>query len=144
MGICQNHFYFLIFVPEAHPQPNADEPLAQPQAETFELSMKLSTRDMRSATVFVMCLVSLHGFGQPLAQSSTVKTIGAVRTVESITIDGILSETVWQREGFSSFVQRNPSEGASPTERTEVWVAYDDAALYVAARMEDSAPDSIE
>ena len=99
---------------------------------------------MRSATVFVMCLVSLHGFGQPLAQSSTVKTIGAVRTVESITIDGILSETVWQREGFSSFVQRNPSEGASPTERTEVWVAYDDAALYVAARMEDSAPDSIE
>ena len=69
--------------------------------------------------------------------------IHAIRVTEPIKIDGVLSESEWQGSGITSFTQRNPDEGAKPTQTTEVWVAYDDAALYVAARMYDTSPDSI-
>ena len=67
----------------------------------------------------------------------------AVRTKEPITIDGLLTESVWQRPGTRGFVQHLPVEGASPYLQTEIWIAYDEEALYVAARMYDSSPDSI-
>ena len=40
-------------------------------------------------------------------------------------------------------MQRDPVEGAAPSESTAVFVAYDDDAVYIAARLYDSAPDSI-
>ncbi|HMD13813.1 MAG TPA: DUF5916 domain-containing protein, partial [Bacteroidota bacterium] len=69
--------------------------------------------------------------------------VTAVRATEPITIDGVLSEQEWQRPGISQFTQRDPLEGTSPTQKTEVWVAYDDVSLYIAARMYDTHPDSI-
>lgn len=69
--------------------------------------------------------------------------IRAVRATEVITVDGMLQEQVWQRPGFGEFKQQRPFEGVAPSQRTEVWVAYDNEALYVAARMYDTAPDSI-
>ena len=72
-----------------------------------------------------------------------VTKIEAVRATEPIVIDGVLSESVWQRPGFTDFKQQRPFEGAAPTQKTDVWVAFDDQALYVAARMHDTAPDSI-
>ena len=44
---------------------------------------------------------------------------------------------------MTGFIQREPHEGAPATHDTEVWVAYDEYALYVAARMYDSQPDSV-
>jgi hypothetical protein len=70
--------------------------------------------------------------------------VHAVRVQEQIVIDGILSESVWQNEfAFTDFKQSDPNQGSPATERTEVRVAYDDAAIYVGARMYDVAPDSI-
>lgn len=77
------------------------------------------------------------------SQSSTPITIQAERATQSITVDGFLEEQAWKRPGFSTFMQRDPNQGEAATEKTEVWVAYDDEALYVAARMYESAPDSI-
>jgi hypothetical protein len=54
-----------------------------------------------------------------------------------------LSEQEWQRPGIIDFTQRDPNEGASPTYKTEVWITYDDAAIYIGARMYDDHPDSI-
>ena len=88
--------------------------------------------------VTLVCAVS--GRSQPKADSTHIV---AVRAVEPITIDGLLTESEWQRPGFSHFTQRLPNEGAAPSQETEVWLAYDDDALYVAARMHDTAPDSI-
>jgi hypothetical protein len=73
----------------------------------------------------------------------TAKEMSAVRIHEPIEIDGNLSEKVWKRPGSDSFTQRDPEEGALSTQRTEVWCAYDDEALYVAALLLDTAPDSI-
>ncbi len=73
----------------------------------------------------------------------TRPTIEAFRITNPISIYGVLSEQDWQRPGITNFTQRDPDEGAPSTQKTEVWVAYDDAALYVAARLYDTSPDSI-
>jgi len=69
--------------------------------------------------------------------------IHAHRLVEEIKLDGILDEKNWQQPGEDRLIQNDPFNGCLPQHRTEFWVAYDDEALYVAARMFDSAPDSI-
>ena len=61
-----------------------------------------------------------------------------------MSVDGRLDDPIWRHvERSSGFAQRDPIEGAAPTESTVVFVAYDDAALYVGARMYDAHPDSI-
>ncbi len=79
------------------------------------------------------------------SQSTPLPGVRADRLDAPVTVDGLLTESVWRKiEPFDRFVQREPVEGGSPSMRTEVRVAYDDAALYVAARMFDPASDSIE
>ena len=70
--------------------------------------------------------------------------VRAVRLARPMTIDGFLTEPLWQSaERISAFVQRDPKEGEAPSESTVVYIAYDDAALYIGARLYDSRPDSI-
>ncbi len=71
------------------------------------------------------------------------RTIRAAPLEHKVDVDGVLSEPVWNTEGTSGFIQSDPIDGAEPTEKTLVWVAYDQDALYVAARMFDSNPDKI-
>src|SRR5437867_3783772 len=70
--------------------------------------------------------------------------VTAVRTPGPIVVDGLLREPVWHNDHAATwFKQSDPVEGAEPSQRTEVRMAYDDEALYVGARLYDSAPDSI-
>ena len=60
-----------------------------------------------------------------------------------IRVDGRLDEDVWaEAQPVFDFVQKEPVEGALPTERTEVRFVYDDKALYVGARMYSSGGGS--
>jgi hypothetical protein len=93
------------------------------------------------AILFLMCLPLWIGAKVPKPQEQ--KTVKAVQADQSITVDGILNEKIWQQEGSSDFLQSDPHDGAQPTEKTEVWVAYDEKALYVAARLYDSQPELI-
>lgn len=80
------------------------------------------------------------------AQAGLIKTtasVSAKRAVEPITIDGILIEAAWGGPGYSNLIQRNPIEGAAPTERTEVFFAYNDAGIYVAGKCYHTGNDSI-
>jgi len=80
----------------------------------------------------------------PLGPGEPPPPVTAVRLDAPVVVDGVLTEPAWQRPpGLSRFVQDEPSEGAAATESTWVWFAYDDHALYMAARMWDSHPDSI-
>ncbi len=74
----------------------------------------------------------------PLASS-----IGAKRLTGPVALDGVLNEADWQRPGEDRLIQNDPDNGCRPRHRTVFWIAYDDNALYVAARMFDTAPDSI-
>jgi len=94
-----------------------------------------------SVTLFIaLCSISMVARSQV---ESDRPTLEAVRLTDRVTIDGLLNEDVWERTGFLNFKQREPNQGDAPTEQTEAWIAYDDEALYVAARMYDSRPDSI-
>src|SRR5215831_1493761 len=65
-------------------------------------------------------------------------TVRAVRLASPVTVDGVLSEPAWQEGGaFTALVQRDPTEGAAPSQRTEVRIAYDDDAIYIGARLYD-------
>jgi hypothetical protein len=58
---------------------------------------------------------------------------------ESITIDGQLNESVWDRvPRISDFRQQEPVEGAEPSQKTIIQIAYDSENLYIAARMYDT------
>jgi hypothetical protein len=71
--------------------------------------------------------------------------VRAVRATAPVVLDGVLTDAAWQQGvEISDFHQREPNEGAAPTERTTVYVLYDDAAIYIGARMWDSHPDSIQ
>ena len=67
----------------------------------------------------------------------------AVRLEGPIRIDGVLNEPAWARASTAPLIQNNPDNGDAPRNGTDWWVGYDDDALYVAARMHETAPDSI-
>ena len=69
-------------------------------------------------------------------------TIRAVR-VAGLEVDGALDEAAYRETPpFSDFVQTLPLEGQPASERTEVWVLFDDENFYISARCWDSAPES--
>jgi hypothetical protein len=60
-------------------------------------------------------------------------------------VDGRLDDPAWRlAEWFSDFIMKEPHEGAEPTERTEVGILYDDAALYIAFRAWSNDPAAIQ
>ena len=72
--------------------------------------------------------------------------LGATRLAdgERVRVDGVLDEAVWTRaEVGSGFRQSEPEVGAPASERTEVAVAYDQAAVYVAVRAYVSDPAAL-
>jgi len=70
-------------------------------------------------------------------------TVRATRLTEPIRLDGRLDEAVYESlQSITDFIQQIPDEGAPGSERTEVWVMFDENNLYVSARCFDSAPPS--
>jgi hypothetical protein len=54
----------------------------------------------------------------------------------AIHVDGHLDESSWeQAPALVDFVQKEPNEGAPPTEKMEIRFVYDSSALYIGARM---------
>ena len=59
-------------------------------------------------------------------------------------IDGVLDDAAWASAAMiDDLHQVTPQEYAEPSERTEIYLLYDDDALYVAARLFDSDPNLI-
>lgn len=73
------------------------------------------------------------------ADARQLPTAEAALRTGTITIDGRLDEPAWQAApAITHFTQQQPDEGAPPTEKTDVRVLYDDAAIYIGARMYES------
>jgi hypothetical protein len=71
-------------------------------------------------------------------------TVRAVRIHTPPRIDAILDEALYQTlEPITNFIQQEPNEGEIATERTLVWLMFDDRNIYVAARCYDSQPSRI-
>jgi hypothetical protein len=84
------------------------------------------------------------GPGPGPAAGNRGPTLVAFRTDQPPSIDGKIDDAVWQKAALqTSFTQNFPDENKPPTERTEMRVLYDDAAVYVAVRCFDAQPDKI-
>jgi uncharacterized protein DUF5916 len=92
---------------------------------------------VRASLVLVLSAAGAAGAQTLQDNGSGRKMAQAVRVpAGAIDVDGRLTEEVWRRvPAVTDFVQREPVEGAPPTDRIEVRFAYDDDALYVGARL---------
>ena len=69
-------------------------------------------------------------------------TIRAVRIPEGLKVDGRLDESYYREvTPIGDFIQQEPTEGEPATEKTEAWIFFDNANLYVSARCWDSSPE---
>ena len=77
-------------------------------------------------------------------QTSEPRIAIGQRLSAPVDLDGNLDDAAWQTiPAQSDFQQYSPDPGGRPSQRTEVKFGYDDNALYIGARMWDTAPDSI-
>jgi hypothetical protein len=90
----------------------------------------------------IFLLASSPAWGQQDGTGVTRKQAQAVRVPDgSIDVEGRLDERVWREApALTDFVQKEPVEGGSPTDRMEIRFVYDGGALYVGARMYSTDP----
>ena len=100
--------------------------------------------------IIILSIFLTLGFSQAMVSgkesvnSQEKKRVVAVRTDETIHIDGDLSEAAWiKATPASDFVMYNPFNGIPSAFNTEVRLLFDDDALYIGAIMQDDHPDSI-
>ena len=73
-----------------------------------------------------------------VAHAGAAPIARAVARTGPIELDGVLDEQAWaDAEPITEFRQREPVEGAPPSQRTDVRLLFDDEALYIGARMYD-------
>ncbi len=68
-------------------------------------------------------------------------TVRVIHLTAPLRLDGALDEEVYTAfEPISDFVQAEPLAGTPATEKTEVWLSYDDQNVYVSVRLSESEP----
>ena len=114
------------------------------QAQPGDTSSTQTTSDASSAPVL------LDGPPPPVPpqviarDSSGRVTLRAVRLTAPLSIDGRLDEPVYMdAPSVSDFVQNDPAEGEPASEKTDVWLFFDNENIYVVARCWESQPDRL-
>ena len=71
-------------------------------------------------------------------------TLRAVRITEPLEMDGRLDEAIYDTvPPMSDFIQTDPDQGAPATEKTDVWIFFDDDNVYVVGRAWETEPDRL-
>ena len=93
-----------------------------------------------AAAVFAFLLASGAAFAQPAGVE-----VRPVRATTAPKLDGRLDDQVWSGQPLpaENWVSYNPLRGEPEQQRTRVWMAYDDQALYFAFRCYDADPAKI-
>ena len=95
-------------------------------------------------TILLILLITVKATPFVKDSAGVKVVIDATRISQVVKIDGEMKEDFWKKiTPVTNFTQKDPDEGKEPTEKTEVRLAYDKTALYVAAKMFDSSPNSI-
>ena len=99
-------------------------------------------------SALVVCLTAMAASAQPADRMATIDaegnmTLRAVKLTAPLRLDGQLDEALYTTVApASDFIQMEPKPGAPATEKTDVWIAFDDANMYVTVRCWDSRPPS--
>lgn len=101
----------------------------------------------RLSSVFLMTLLLLLGLLPMIVVAQTpspARQAQAIFSPTPIKIDGYLEEEIWkQAPVMADFVELSPVPFRVSGQRTEVRVVYTMEAIYIGAKLLDSAPDSI-
>ena len=104
-------------VPSASAQPAATSASAQPAAAAT------AARSARPAEPAVEPVV--------VREEGGAVTVRATRINEPVALDGLLREEAYAVVPFiDGFLQQEPAQGQPGTERTEVWLLYDDRPIF--------------
>ena len=93
----------------------------------------------------ILALVAQTTLAQPVGGAGNdSKTVSILRVDSVPSIDGVLDDAIWsEATPISDLHQVNPVEFDDPSERTEIYLLYDNDTLYIGARLWDSQPDRI-
>jgi len=92
----------------------------------------------------VVCATAPTVDGQTLAEPASDVTITARRIMKPLRVDGRFDDDMYQElSPFTEFIQQDPREGEPASERTELWVAFDEENIYFAVKCYHSDPDRI-
>lgn len=103
-------------------------------------------------TVIFVFLCFTFSFGQDTSKldeeikknADNNKSISAVKAESAIQIDGYLNEPVYSTPPITNFTQKDPNEGEPASQKTHVWIFYDESNIYVGAKLFDTEPDKID
>jgi hypothetical protein len=93
---------------------------------------------MRLGIVFLCSFLASAAYAQTTINGSANRKQATATRVPngSIRVDGRLDDEVWQKATpITDFIQKDPVEGAAPTDAMDVRLVFDDDVLYVGARM---------
>jgi hypothetical protein len=98
----------------------------------------------RFISIFLLIGITALAILPAYGQSEDPKRAVVSRSAGRIIVDGSLDETDWiNTPTIGEIIQREPKQGAAPTEKTEVKLLYDSQNLYVGVICYDSEPDEI-
>jgi len=92
----------------------------------------------------VVCVPSLTA--AQMTQAQEEKPVIETRDIgtSEIKLDGVLDEEVWRSvTPATGFIQEDPDEGEACTEKSEIYVIYNEDNLYIGAKLYDSDPSGI-
>lgn len=94
--------------------------------------------------LFALLLIGVLYFGYSQAENPR-RTYHTSRVNGEVPeIDGLLNDRAWdQVEWAGDFIQRQPVDGAQPSQQTQFKILYDAKYLYVGIRAFDSEPDKV-
>jgi len=99
---------------------------------------------MRILSIYLVLISFAFAYEEPFDPNDYKdREIVAVRITEAIELDGKLEESLYTGPAASDFIRYEPFNGSKASQKTDLWIGYDDGALYVGARMWDTDPDSI-
>jgi len=101
-------------------------------------------RSSAVAAILLTPLVISTVAAQATPVSHAERPVASARRAQGrFVLDGRLDDAAWAGAvPVTAFTQLDPEEGRPASERTEVYIIYDGEALYVGARLRDSAPVS--
>ncbi len=98
----------------------------------------------QSPILLISVLLGASGAAAQEPSEPPPRTVHAVRLAEPLRIDGRLDEEFYATSPpTSDFVQVEPEEGAPATEKTELWIAFDDDNIYISFRCWESQPERV-
>ncbi|MCC6245914.1 MAG: carbohydrate binding family 9 domain-containing protein [Gemmatimonadaceae bacterium] len=116
-----------------------------------------------AASTLSLLALSTHAFSSADAQSNTAisgppapaapatinrdaagrTTVRALKLEKPLSVDGVLDEDVYQREQpFDGMMQVAPNAGEPATERSDIWITYDNTHIYVSCKCYDKSPEA--